>query len=126
MEKAAWCFTLAITPLPPPALKTSTAFVCMNAFLTPSNTNCSILTYLPLAVKLVGFSGLLQNKTVMLNWSVADDETAERFEVEQSPDGRNFTLCRTLAGTAKNGHETLSVHPAAKYLPALLPVANYQ
>lgn len=78
----------------------------MNAFLTPSNTNCPILTYYPLAVRLAQFSGVLQNKTALLNWSVADNQTAERFEVEQSPDGRNFTLCHSVAGTAKNGHET--------------------
>jgi hypothetical protein len=77
----------------------------MNAFLTPSNTNCPILTYIPLGVKLIQFSGRVQNKTIHLTWEVDENETAKRFEVEQSIDGNNFVLLDSIAVRNKNGKE---------------------
>jgi len=45
----------------------------------------------PLAVKLTSFSGNLNSNKVTLNWAVALNETTDRFEVERSIDGVNFT-----------------------------------
>jgi hypothetical protein len=80
----------------------------MNAFLTPSNTNCPVLNYIPLGVNLVKFSGSIQNKSIQLAWEVSENETAKRFEVEQSIDGNHFVLLGSIAGTNKNGKEGYS------------------
>lgn len=77
----------------------------MNAFLTPSNTNCPVLNNIPLGVNLIKFSGSIQNRTVRLNWEVSENETARRFEVEQGIDGRNFLPFGSIEGTNKNGKE---------------------
>lgn len=37
----------------------------------------------------------------MLNWTVGENETAERFEIEKSSDGKNFTLAALVFGTDK-------------------------
>lgn len=49
------------------------------------------LSQLPPA-KFVSFNGSLENKKAILQWRVAGNATAERFEVEKSSDSIHFSL----------------------------------
>jgi hypothetical protein len=64
------------------------------------------LTSAPLAVKLTGFQGNLNNGKVTLNWSVASNETTDRFEVERSVNGKDFTTAGLVFTSEKMGSES--------------------
>jgi hypothetical protein len=64
-------------------------------FASPSTTISTV------PAKVISFSGSLSNNKVMLNWTVGENETAERFEIEKSSDGKNFTLAALVFGTDK-------------------------
>jgi hypothetical protein len=51
--------------------------------------------------KMVSFKGTIQNNKVILNWAVAENETADLFEVEKSTDGINFKMAALVFGTDK-------------------------
>jgi hypothetical protein len=59
-----------------------------------------------LPIKLTGFSGLISNNKVQLKWTVADNETGDRFEMEKSINGQNFTVSTILFTTSKIGDES--------------------
>jgi hypothetical protein len=60
----------------------------------------------PLPVHLISFQGNMnKNNKVTLNWTVADNETANSFEVERSTDGRNFTTIGVVFASEKIGTE---------------------
>jgi hypothetical protein len=52
--------------------------------------------------KLINFSGSISNNKIMLNWTVGENETADRFEIEKSTDGKNFTMAALVFGTDKS------------------------
>jgi hypothetical protein len=58
-----------------------------------------------LPVKLIVFQGNLNSNKVTLQWIVGQNETAERFEVERSFDGINFTTAALVFTTGKTGSE---------------------
>jgi hypothetical protein len=60
----------------------------------------------PLAVKLLSFSGNLNNNKVVLSWSIASNETTDRFDVERSVDGLNFTTAALVFTSEKSGTES--------------------
>ena len=64
----------------------------------------------PLAVKLTNFSGNLSSNKVILNWAVTLNETTDRFEVERSIDGVNFTTAALVFTSEKSGAESYSIH----------------
>ena len=69
--------------------------------------NCSAV----LPVKLVSFTGELQNKNVLLKWLVAEEVNVSHYEVQSSIDARNFkTIGNVAASTNNNGKYSL-VHP---------------
>jgi hypothetical protein len=59
-----------------------------------------------LPVKLMSFQGNLNNNKVMLQWAVGENETADRFEVERSVDGKNFSLAALVFTSEKAGAES--------------------
>lgn len=79
----------------------------MNAMLTPNsvNINCEpgALRDFPLPVKLISFDGNLYNKKSSLQWKVADNEIADRFELESSTDGINFKNTAVIFGSTETG-----------------------
>jgi hypothetical protein len=77
----------------------------LNAFLTPSNTNCPELLFNPLALKLTQFSGKSLNNRVTLLWSVSKNELVQQFAIETSDDGANFILVKTIIPSKKPGVE---------------------
>lgn len=44
----------------------------------------------PLPVKLIAFTGKLQNETVLLNWTTENEINVDRYEIERSFNGINF------------------------------------
>jgi len=78
----------------------------MNAFLTPSNTNCPS-QLIVLAATFINFTGWAQSGQVILNWEVANNGTTESFAVERSTDDQTFTTCETLTAT-KSGNAQYS------------------
>jgi len=59
-----------------------------------------------LPVHLISFQGNLnKNNKVTLNWSVADNETANSFEVERSVNGLDFTTAGVVFASEKRGTE---------------------
>jgi hypothetical protein len=55
----------------------------------------------PLAVKLISFKGNLNNNKISLNWTVAENEITDKFIVERSFDGINFTTVAKVPGSGK-------------------------
>jgi len=58
-----------------------------------------------LPVKLMSFQGNLNNNKIILQWTVAQNEADDRFEVERSIDGKNFTLAGLVFTSEKAGSE---------------------
>ncbi|ANE50386.1 T9SS type A sorting domain-containing protein [Flavisolibacter tropicus] len=75
----------------------------MNAFLTPSNTNCPLLTFTPLDAKLTQFSGNTQNGKTKLAWTVSNNESVKQIFVEKSLDGTNFSLVAVYPPSTNTG-----------------------
>ena len=75
----------------------------MNAFLMPTQLPGACLSSMPLPVKLASFQGNLNNNKVNLKWTIAENEIAEKFEVEKSVDGENFTTAALVFSSEKNG-----------------------
>lgn len=68
------------------------------------------IQYLPnagvLAVKLASFQGSLDNNRVMLNWTVMQNEAADRYVVERSLNGKDFYPVGIIEASNKIGEET--------------------
>jgi len=62
----------------------------------------------PLPVKLISFQGNMNNSKVSLSWSVAENESDDRFEIEKSSDGKTFEITAIVTATNKYGAESYS------------------
>jgi len=58
-----------------------------------------------LPVKLIYFQGNLENDKVSLHWKVGQNELSNRFEIERSNDGKNYTTAGSVITTDKYGSE---------------------
>jgi hypothetical protein len=75
-----------------------------------SNSIAPFTSFSPLPVstlsvapaKLISISGSINNNKVILNWVVGANETADKFEVEKSTDGKTFTMAALVFGTDKS------------------------
>ena len=68
-----------------------------------------------LPVKLISFQGSINNKNAALEWQVASNEQAYKFEVEKSIDGKNFENTSLVAPSGRNGNETYKYNEATGY-----------
>lgn len=68
-------------------------------FASPTQLPASTISIAP--AKLISISGSISNHKVILNWVVGENETADKFEVEKSTDGKIFTLAALVFGTDK-------------------------
>ncbi|MBL7729717.1 MAG: T9SS type A sorting domain-containing protein [Chitinophagaceae bacterium] len=57
----------------------------------------------PLASQLLDFKAMLENKTVKLDWKVAEDANVFSYEVERSLDNNNWTKVTTTQAKGTNG-----------------------
>jgi len=78
----------------------------MDAFLTPSNTNCPELIFSPLALKLTSFSGMNNNNQAKIIWSVANNEQVQQFMIERSVDGKQFAAINIVNPSTKTGADS--------------------
>jgi hypothetical protein len=62
----------------------------------------------PLPVMLMSFQGNLNNDKVSLQWSVAQNEEGDHFEVQRSTDGVSFETAAVIMVTDKPGSESYS------------------
>jgi Secretion system C-terminal sorting domain len=62
----------------------------------------------PLPVMLMSFQGNLNNGKVSLQWSVAENEEGDHFEVQRSADGATFATAAIVMVTDKYGSESYS------------------
>jgi len=67
-----------------------------------------------LPVKLIGFVGSMNNNKISLQWSVAQNEDADHFEVEKSTDGKEFTTAAVVMTNSKPGSESYSINETMK------------
>ena len=51
--------------------------------------------------KLISINGHIINNKIILDWVVAENETADQFEVEKSIDGKKFKMVALVFGTDK-------------------------
>jgi hypothetical protein len=68
-------------------------------FASPSSLPASTISIAP--AKLISITGTISNHKVILNWVVGENETADKFEVEKSTDGKTFTMAALVFGTDK-------------------------
>jgi hypothetical protein len=59
----------------------------------------------PLPVKLMQFTGSVDNEKVQLQWKVSSNETGSHFEIQKSANGTDFTAQALLFTTDKAGEE---------------------
>ena len=86
------------------AVKTSLG--CFDKILFIPNT-------LVLSTKLISFTGNQTNNDIKLNWEVATNEIADRFEIQKSINGQNFTSAGIVFATEKTGSQAYSFNTGA-------------
>jgi hypothetical protein len=62
----------------------------------------------PLPVKLTSFQGTRNEEKVSLQWTIATNETADRFEIERSSNGRDFITAGLVMTNERSGQATYS------------------
>jgi len=67
-------------------------------FASPS-LSASVVSLTP--AKIISLRGNINNNKVTLQWVVDANETADKFEVEKSADGKTFTMAALVFGTDK-------------------------
>ncbi len=53
--------------------------------------------------KMTSFKGTVQQQKVYLQWEVEDNQTADRFTIEKSEDGKNFRVAALAFGSDQPG-----------------------
>lgn len=62
-----------------------------------------------LPVKLVNFTGAIENNTATLKWQIADNRPGAVFEVQKSSEGINFITVSNVLSSGQNGVQEYSV-----------------
>ncbi|MBN9380469.1 MAG: hypothetical protein J0H74_06875 [Chitinophagaceae bacterium] len=73
----------------------------------------------PLPIQLLSFTGILKDGMTLLNWSTAYEYNNDHFELERSPDGRQFTWLASINShgnsNAQQYYEYTDTHPFDGY-----------
>lgn len=56
---------------------------------------------MPKPATFISVSGSISNNKAIIDWTVGENETADKFEVEKSTDGKNFSMAALVFGTDK-------------------------
>jgi len=59
-----------------------------------------------LPVKLISFQGSMNGSNIRLEWNIASNEQAYKFDIEKSLDGKNFETTKMITPSNKNDNET--------------------
>jgi FlaG/FlaF family flagellin (archaellin) len=65
-------------------------------------------------VKIVSFTGSINNEKVLLNWTVEENQDANQFEVEKSTNGNDFVMAALVFGTDKKDTDNYMFYEKAK------------
>jgi hypothetical protein len=60
------------------------------------------------------FYGNIANNRVWLNWTVEKNQDTDKFEIEKSNDGKNFTMAALVFGTDKPDNDKYQFYEKAK------------
>lgn len=79
----------------------------------PTNSNIATVTIyfaegIVLPVKLFSFQGNMYDDRVLLRWDLTENKNAQRFEIERSFNGRDFTLVGIVLASSNIGRESYS------------------
>jgi hypothetical protein len=75
---------------------------------------CNTTAPITLPIKLTSFQGSLTADKTQLQWSVAENETGDLFEVQRSSEGKNFSTVAIVSTTQKQGAESYSYKEIAQ------------
>ena len=64
----------------------------------------------PLAVKLINFQGSKKDDKISLQWTIASNETVDRFEIERSLNGRDFMTAALVMTNDNAGDQSYAYH----------------
>jgi len=82
--------------------------------LSENATVLGCMQNLTLPVKLTSFAGSLNNGKIALQWTVAENENNDHFEVEKSTDGNDFIAAAIVMASSKSGAESYSINETMK------------
>jgi hypothetical protein len=83
----------------------------LSPFTSPAFRSASTISVAP--AKLISISGSISNNKIILNWVVGANETADKFEVEKSTDGKTFTMAALVFGTDKTENDNYMFYEKA-------------
>jgi hypothetical protein len=89
----------------------SAAQVTTAPFGSPALLSAKNISFVP--ARLISFDGSISNHKVILNWEVAENETADQFEVEKSIDGKTFFMAALVFGTDKSDKDKYQFYEKA-------------
>jgi len=83
-----------------------------NGCKASASTNVIRIIGIPLPVKLLSFQGNINNGQVTLQWTAAQNEDDDHFEIEKTGDGTSFKTVASVMANSKAGAETYSFSDA--------------
>jgi hypothetical protein len=83
-------------------LITIAASLTSQAHARETHTTDPLISFIaPDPSKRVSFNASMTNNKVILNWVIAENETTDKFEIEKSMDGENFSMVALVFATDK-------------------------
>ncbi len=71
----------------------------LSPFTSPSPLPAAAMRAVP--ARFISFTGSLQDRKVILEWTISENETADQFAVEKSRDGKVYAMAALVFGTDK-------------------------
>ena len=65
------------------------------------------------SARVISVSGNILGNKIYLNWAVSENESADRFEVEKSTDGKHFKTAALVFGTDKAANDNYQFYEKA-------------
>jgi hypothetical protein len=84
-----------------------------NPVLSQQKLSVNSITSSAFPLKLYNFSGNKSNNKIYLQWAISENEKAERFEIERSTNGKDFSLVALIFASENSGDETYKFFEAA-------------
>ncbi len=81
-----------------------------------TSTTTSTFMVSPEPVKIISFTGSINNEKVLLSWTVEDNQDANQFEVEKTTNGKDFVMAALVFGTDKKDIDNYMFYEKAKNL----------
>ena len=94
-----------------------------NTALVPFSNPSSLVLHTP---GITGFKGNLVNKKVYLEWQVDENNNTEKFEVEKSDDGKNFSMIALVFSNEGTGTEVYRFYEKKKHTTVSYRIKLYK